>query len=338
MRLTAQEREMLDGKYGEAVRLGLELQLQVGEFFGAESFVPVTSVHLMAEIESMGEAGLQWVEQLADCGQQVCVPTTCNPRSVDFELWARVGQDRAQVELEVRLSWALRRLGVLTVNTCIPYQVFGGPCFGEHIAWGDTGAVIFANSVMGARTNYEGGPAALAAALTGRTPCYGYHLPEHRVGTVLVEVEEQPANQSDWDALGCYVGRLVNNYWEVPVFAGLQVRPIIDQLKRLGACLASFGSLAMFHIVGVTPEAATLDQAFAGRPPRRRLTVSAGALRRTYESFVSEKTEADLVVFSAPQLSVMELRDLAARLDGKKVHPNTRLIVTTSDAYCSIGQ
>ena len=329
---------MLEGKYGEAVQLALEFQLRVGQFFGAEEFVPVTSVHMMAEVESMGEAGLRWVERLADYGQKVCVPTTCNPRSVDFEFWEQVGQDPEHVKLEVRLSRALERLGVLTVNTCIPYQVFGGPCFGEHIAWGDTGAVIFANSVMGARTNYEGGPAALAAGLTGRTPRYGYHLPQHRIGTVLVEVEDQPNLQSDWDALGCYVGRLVNNYWEVPVLSGLKVRPTIDQLKRLGASLASFGSLAMFHLVGVTPEATTVEQAFGGREPRRRLIVPGGALRSTYESFIPEKPEADLVVFSAPQLSVLELRDLAVRLQGKKIHSGTKLIVTTNDAYYSIAR
>lgn len=139
MRLTSQEQEMLEGKHGEAVQLALELQLRAGQFFGAEEFVPVTSVHMMAEVESMGQAGLRWVEQLADYDQKVCVPTTCNPRSVDFEFSEQVGQDPEHVKLEVKLSRALERLGVLTVNTCIPYQVFGGPCFGEHTAWGVPG-------------------------------------------------------------------------------------------------------------------------------------------------------------------------------------------------------
>lgn len=198
--------------------------------------------------------------------------------------------------------------------------------------------MIFANSVMEARTNDEGGPAALAAGLTGRPPRCGYPLPQHRMGTVLVEVEDQPNLQSDWDALGCYVGRLVNNYWEVSVFSGLKVRPTIDQLKRLGASLASFGSLAMFHMVGVTPEAATVDQAFGGRQPARRLIVPDGALKSTYESFIPEQADPDLVVFSAPRLSILELRDLAMRLQGKKVHSGTKLIVTTNDAYYLIAK
>ena len=335
--LSGDEQAMLAGERGEGVRRALELQLEVGRFFGAERLVPVTSVHLMAEIESMGEAGLRWVEALADAGQRVCVPTTCNPRSVDFQLWEQLGQDRRQVELEARLSRALERLGVLVTNTCINYQTFNPPRFGEHLAWGDTGTVIFANSVAGARTNFEGGPVALAAGLTGRTPAYGYHRPEQRRGTALVEVRDQPQTNSDWGALGCWVGRQVSDYWQVPILVGLDVTPTIDQLKQLGACLASYGSLAMFHLVGVTPEARTVEEACGGRAPDKRLVVEPGALEATYRSFEAEKPEADLVVFSAPQLSVLELRTLADHLDGRRVHANTRLLVTTTEASRSVA-
>ncbi|MGH2370053.1 MAG: aconitase X, partial [Chloroflexota bacterium] len=186
MRLTAEEQAMLAGAEGEAVRRALQMQLEVGEFFGAEDFVPVASAHLMAEIESMGEAGLAFVEELAALGAQARVPVTCNPRSVDFQHWRDLGQNERQVELEQRLSRALERMGVLVVDTCINYQTVLPPRFGEHLAWGDTGTVIFANSVAGARSNFEGGPVALAAGITGRVPRYGYHLPEQRLGTALV--------------------------------------------------------------------------------------------------------------------------------------------------------
>jgi predicted aconitase len=336
--LTDEERAMLAGERGEAVRRALELQLEVGRFFRAERLVPVQSVHMMAEIESMGEPGLGWIEALAEAGGRVCVPTTCNPRSVDFELWETLGQERRQVELEERLSRALERLGVLVTNTCINYQTFSPPRFGEHLAWGDTGTVIFANSVAGARTNFEGGPVALAAGLTGRTPAYGYHLPGQRRGTALVEVRDTPRTNSDWGALGCYVGRLVSDYWQVPVLTGLEASaPTIDQLKQLGACLASYGSLAMFHLVGVTPEARTVDEALGGQEPERRLVVERGALEETYRAFVAEKPEADLVVFTAPQLSVLELRGLADRLRGKQVSKGTRLLVTTTEACRSVA-
>jgi predicted aconitase len=337
LQLTAEEASMLAGEQGEAVRRALESQVAVGDFFAADRFVPVASVHLMAEIESMGEAGLRWVEDLAAFGQQARVPATCNPRSVDVQRWEVLGQSRQQVDLELRLSRALERLGVMVVDTCINYQTFNPPRFGEHVAWGDTGTVIFANSVAGARSNFEGGPAAIAAALTGRTPRYGYHIPEQRLGTVLVTVSDQPRTRSDWGALGCYVGRHIGDYWQVPVLTGLESEPTVDQLKHLGACLASYGSLAMFHLVGVTPEARTVDEAFGGREPAGSLDVPPGAIQQTYDSFQPEKPEADLVVFSAPQLSVLELREVASLLRGKQVHSQTRLLVTTNAASCSVA-
>jgi predicted aconitase len=330
MRLTDGERAMLAGERGEAVRRALALQIKVGDFFGAADFVPIDSAHMMAEIESMGEPCLAWVEEMADLGGRAVVPTTSNPRSVDVAMWEALGQDQQQVDLELRLTRALNRLGVLTLDTCINYQTVSPPRFGEHVAWGDTGTVIFANAVAGARSNFEGGPVALAAALTGRTARYGYHLPEQRLGTVLVELREQPAVASDWGALGCWIGGQVSDYWQVPVIAGLEVEPTVDQLKQLGASLASYGSLAMFHLVGVTPEARTVAEAFGGRTPARTLVFEPGSLRAVYESFQPERRRPDLVAFTAPQLSIVELRDLAGLLAGRSVHADVRLLITTN--------
>ncbi|MCC6630237.1 MAG: aconitase X catalytic domain-containing protein [Chloroflexi bacterium] len=330
MRLTPDEEAMLAGAQGEAVRRALQVQREVGEFFGAPDFVPVASAHLMAEIESMGDAGLAFIEEMADLGASVRVPTTCNPRSVDVVRWQAVGQDERQVQLEERLSVALARMGVLIVDTCINYQTIMPPAAGEHLAWGDTGTVIFANSVAGARSNFEGGPVALAAGITGRTPRYGYHLPEQRRGTVLVDVRDQPRTRADWSALGCVVGRLVNDYWQVPVLTGLEARPSVEELKHLGAALASFGSLALFHLVGVTPEAPTVEAACGGVLPQRRLVIEPGAIEAAYRSFAPTSERPDLVVFSAPQLSLLELRDLARALRGRRVHPDVRLIATTN--------
>src|SRR4051794_40410370 len=322
MRLTDREQAMLAGDEGEAVRRALALQIKVGDFFGAADFVPIDSAHMMAEIESMGEPCLAWVEEMADLGGRAIVPTMSNPRSVDTTLWEALGQDEQQVKLELRLTQALRRLGVMTLDTCINYQTVSPPRFGEHVAWGDTGAVIFANGVAGARSNFEGGPVALAAALTGRTARYGYHLPEQRRGTVLVELHDQPASTSDWGALGCWIGRQVSDYWQVPVIAGLEVQPTVDQLKQLGASLASYGSLAMFHLVGVTPEARTVEEALGGQTPVRALTLEPGSLRAVYQTSQPERQRPDVVACTAPQLSIVELRDLAGLLAGRSVHPD----------------
>lgn len=330
LRLTPEEEGIRAGRRGEPARRALETQIAVGEFFGAREMVSVTSAHLTGDPESMGDAGLGFVEDLARQGARFVVPTTTNARNVDFDRYRELGQPEEVAAKERRLRDLVVAMGGIALDSCTNYQSICQPRFGEHLAWGDTGAVIYANAVAGARSNFEGGPASYAAALTGRVPAYGMHLPECRWGTHLVEVQDQPRGESDWGALGVFVGRQLTNYWLVPVFTGVEVAPSGDALKQLGATLASYGSLAMFHIVGVTPEARTREEAFGGRAPRGRIVVEPGALDRTYRSFAPEKEKADLVVFGTPHLSLFEVRHLAELLRGKRVHPDTMLLLTTN--------
>lgn len=332
MRLTDRELRMRDGGAGEAVRWAIEQQIAVGEFFGAERFVPVSSVHMMGDTEVMGEAGLVFVEGLVGRGARFVVPVTTNARCVDFERAALMRQRPELVRREGRLVGQLRTLGAMLVDTCINYQTVYQPQRGEHLAWGDTGTVIWANSVVGARTNYEAGPAAVAAGLTGLVPAYGYHLDGQRIGGLRVEVRCEPRDWADWGALGGIVGRRTLDYWTVPVVTGLRNVPGGDDLKHFGAALASHGSCAMYHMVGVTPEARDEGEAFRGRTPAASVVVDEGALRAFYDSYPAERTEVDVVVFSGPQLSLLELRRIAELLGGRKVHPNTALIVTTNFA------
>jgi hypothetical protein len=330
LRLTAEEEAILAGRWGEPARRALAMQVATGEFFDAERMVRVASAHLTGDPESMGEAGLAYVEDLARQGARFVVPTTTNSRNVDFALYRQLGQPEAVAGRERRLRALVVEMGAIPLDSCTNYQSICQPRFGEHLAWGDTGTVIWANAVAGARSNFEGGPASYAAAITGRAPAYGMHLAEHRRGTHLVEVGDQPRSPSDWGALGCLVGRRLTNYWLVPVFSGLEVEPTADGLKQLGATLASYGSLAMFHLIGMTPEARTLGEAFGGRPPRGRIVVEPGDLDRTYRSFVPEREAVDLVVFGTPHLSIFEVRSLAGLLEGKRVEPRTLLLLTTS--------
>jgi predicted aconitase len=234
---------------------------------------------------------------------------------------------------------ALKQIGAMQTDTCINYQTVYQPHFGEHVAWGDTGTVIYANSVLGARSNFESGPAAFAAGITGRTPAYGFHLDEQRRGTVLVELTAQLDDLADWGALGAAVGRWCNDYWQVPVVDGAQRLEITpDRLKHLGASLASYGSLAMFHMVGVTPEAPTRAAAFGGNKPTRMLQVDDRAIAAVYDSCPADKSEIDLVVLTGPQLSLFELQLVAELLAGRKVHDNTQLIVTTNRQNCEAAR
>lgn len=321
---------MLAGDGGEPVRRALEMQVEVGRFFGARRMVPVASAHAAGDAWIMGDAGLSYLEQAAEQGARFRIPITYNPCSVDFENWQRFGQPAEHVEKERRVGAALQQMGMVMSMTCINYQSVSPPRFGEHLAWGDTGTVIFANSVVGARSNYEGGPAAVSAGLTGRVPEYGFHLAEQRRGTLLVELRFQPRDWADWGALGCWLGRRITNYWEVPVIVGEGLAPGVDDLKHLGASLASYGSFAMFHLVGITPEAPSAEAALGGRPPAQKLVVTSEGLEEVYASFQPAGSHADLVVFSAPQLGIHEIQRIARWLEGRRVHPQTQLILTMS--------
>jgi len=329
--LTDEEEAMYGGAQGPAVQWAIDQQISVGRAFGASRLVPVNRAHMMGDMEVLGESGFQFLKSLHGQQAKVRVPTTTNARCVDFAFAERLRQDPAMVAREADLRRTLAGMGVMLTDTCINYQTIDQPHFGQHVAWGDTGTVIYANSVYGARTNFESGPAALAAGLTGRTPEYGFHKPENRIGTLVVEVTAKLDDLADWGALGAVVGRQVNDYWQVPVFVGIDGPVSSDALKHLGASLASYGSLAMFHIVGVTPEAPDLETACGGGLPDRVVVADDAAIQAVFDSYpMVVDGPFDLVVLTGPQLSLFELERTADLLTGERVHPETTLIVTTN--------
>ena len=338
MRLTAEEQAMLEGARGAAAGEALAYQVRVGEFFGAERFVPITNAHMMGDIEVMGDGGFAYLAALAEKRARCAVPITTNARCVDFAFAERLGQDPAEVAKERRIIDHLRAMDVLTTDTCINYQTLYQPHLGEHVAWGDTGTVIYANSVFGARTNFESGPAALAAALTGRTPEYGFHLDRHRRGTLVVKLEARLDDLADWGAVGKLVGEPHQSYYAVPVFVGVNRAPTADELKHLGCALASYGSMGMFHMVGVTPEAPSLEAALGGNAPTRTMTIGDADVGRVYAGYDLKDRRGNLVVFSGPQQSLFEMKSLAGRFAGRTVHPGTQVFVTTSNGVKSAAR
>jgi predicted aconitase len=324
VKLTAEEQAMLAGSRGEAARRALEYQVEVGRFWGAQRLVPVTNVHMMGDIEVMGDGGLEYLR--AQDGR-CTVPTTTNARCVDFAHCERLGQERGEVAKERELIQCLRRMDVVTTDTCINYQTVYQPHLGEHVAWGDTGTVIYANSVFGARSNFESGPAALAAAITGRTPEYGFHLERHRKGTFAVELKAKLDDLADWGAVGKIVGEAHQDYFAVPVFHGYHRIPTADELKHLGAALASYGSMGMFHFVGVTPEAPGDVSGFS-----ERLVIDQEKITSVYQKYSLGNADARLVVFSGPQQSLLEMKCLASLFQGKKVKAGSSCFVTTNNA------
>jgi len=322
---------MLAGEQGSLRQWAIRHQIAVGDFFDAEDFVPISQAHIMADTESLGDSGVAWLEELvARPGARLAVPTITDPRGLDLATYKRLRQTEAMASLEVRASKAFEALGVLMTNTCINYQTVLPAVRGEHLAMGDTGVTIYVNSVMGAHSNFEGGPSALAAGLTGRTPRYGYHLPRHRRGTRHFALKQRPRDLADWGALGGIVGRIANSYWEVPVISGLDAAPTSDELKHLGTAMASFGSVALFHVPGITPEAQTVADAFHGAAAPPPVTIGADDFAAFYKDYAQPGEKVDVVVFGAPQLSIVEMQQLAGLLDGRTVHDGTTLLVTTS--------
>lgn len=312
MRLNTEEKAMLAGELGSVAQIAIKHQIAVGDFFGAEDFVPVTQAHIMCDTESLGQAGVRWLEELGDAKDgsgRVRIPTITDPRGTDFTHADDLGQRSWMLDLEQRAIDALVKLGVSMTDTCINYQTVLAATRGEHVAFGDTGVVIYSNSVNGARSNFEGGPSALSAGLTGRTPRYGFHLDAQRQATLRIRVDFTPESLNDWGALGGVVGRMAGNYWQVPVIEGIDRAPTSDELKHFGAAMASFGSSALFHMVGITPEASRLEDVGGDRITtiHRIGRTEIDSLTRSY---AAEK-DVDVVVFSAPQLSLYELRALA---------------------------
>lgn len=326
MKLNDEEQAMLAGEMGEPVRWAIDHQVKVGRMFDAEDLVPVSQSHMMADPESVGEAGVAFLERLAEAGAQVAIPMITDPRGVDLDYYRPLGQTEEMADIDRRTIDACQAMGILMTNTCINYQTVMSPVIGDHVAFGDTGVVIYTNSVCGARSNYEGGPSALAAGLTGRTPRYGLHLDCHRRATRRFVVDVPPTELTDWGVLGAVIGRHAGSYWEVPVIEGIDSAPTSDDLKHFGAAMASYGSIPLFHMVGVTPEAPSLAAVGGESLPAEHVTAEDIAALRA--PFGSKGDKVDVVVFAAPQLSLVEMQQLSRCAAGQQF--NTPVIVCTS--------
>ncbi len=321
---------MLEGQRGPAFRKAMEILCRLGEIYGAERMVPVSSVHMPgSSVIVAGEAGTRFVEETAARGGVFGVYTTLNPAAGDLERWSTLGFPPDVMANQQRLTAAYRRMGAVACHTCTPYLLGQLPRLGEHVAWGESSAVAFANSVLGARTNREGGPSALASALTGCAPAYGLHLDENRRGQVLVRVGCELRTTTDYGRLGYLVGRECQD--RIPVFTGIPASATLDELKMLGAALASSGSVALFHVAGVTPEALTAEAAFGGRGPEQSLDVTESDLAAGSASLNRARGEPlGLVAIGCPHASVQEIREVAARLKGSRLHDSLHLWVMTA--------
>ncbi len=330
MKLNDFEQAMHDGRHGRAAQWAIEYQQRVGAFFDAEDFVDIRLIHISTDRETIGPSGLAFIEELAALPPAERRPrafATADFRGFDAETFRFLlpGRDlTAQSDEVVR---ALRKLGIATAHAYVNDHSVTAPSFGESCGYSGTPSVVYMNSLVGARCNFEAGPSSLAAFFTGRVPRYGFHLDAHRRATDAFRLNFRPQDVSAWGAVGAIIGRRLNSYWRVPAIDIPGTRPTTLELNHLGLCLASYGSHAMFHITGVTPEAPDWPTAFGAPPPPEIIT------RADLDAFFAEWAgtgeQLDVVPLSTPQLTITEVIQIAEWLQGCKVHPNTTLLVYT---------
>jgi predicted aconitase len=321
MYLTRNEEKMLDGEEGYAVKKSMEILVALGNIYGAEKLIEVGSVQVAGvSYHNLGDAGLEFLNELAKDGK-VKVLTTLNPAGMDLEDWRKLGIAEEFARKQNLVIDAFRKMGILISCTCTPYLIGNLPRYGEHIAWSESSAVTFANSVIGAKTNREGGPSALAAAFVGKTPYYGLHLDENRVPDTHVEVKAKLTKFSDWGALGYCVGKQVQN--KIPYITGIKDANV-DELKTFCASVVTFGSKPLFYMEGITPASEKY------KPPKEKIILEDGDIREAYEAINDDAEDIDFVCIGCPHASIKEIAKIADLLKNKTVSPKTEFWVATS--------
>src|SRR3989339_692683 len=321
MQLTKEEERMLAGEEGYAARKSMEILAALGDIYGADQLIKVGSVQVAGvSYHNLGDAGLEFLNDLARDGK-VKVLTTLNPAGMDLENWRQLGISPEFAAKQNLVIDAFRRMGILISCTCTPYLIGNLPHYGEHIAWSESSAVTFANSVIGARTNREGGPSALAAAFVGKTPRYGLHLDEKRFPNIHVQVKTTLTKLSDWGALGYAIGKKAEN--KIPYITGIREAEL-DELKTFCASVVTYGAQPLFYMHGITPGAEHMSV------PRDSVTIEVRDLKEAYDNINDEVTDIELVCVGCPHCSIKEIAQIAELLEGKKVAETTEFWVATS--------
>ena len=330
--LTKYDQSLLAGEQGHAAKMALSILVKMLPVFGTDRFLDISGAHIDSSL-FQGDATLEYAEKLVSLGAKVSVPTTLNVGGVDIHGWRDWSVPVEWAEKSHRQMQAYQKMGCVPTWTCAPYQTSHKPTFGQQVAWGESNAIIFANSVIGARTERYPDLLDICAGITGRAPAAGLHLTEHRAGQVLIQLIDIPSaiQESDtfYPVLGHYIGSICQG--RIPVIEHLEATPNEDQLKALGAAMASSGAVAMFHLIGCTPEAPTRAAAFQNREPEVTVKVTKDILRTAFcELTTTTSTSLDLVVLGSPHFSFDEIKQLAPLLQGKSRHPNVQFLVTTN--------
>ncbi len=346
MQLTDSDKAFLDGRRGKAQQKAMELLVRYADALGAERFVDTRNVcgvpgsanpFLQNYYKDKGTSERDAIFSFFDLdadelveAPQALVSTCCLQGGADPDHWETLGTKPQVFDIYKDREQFARDHGVTILKTCTPYLAGNTPAFGEHCAWMESSAVVYCNSVLGARTNTEGRESTSAAMLTGRIPDWGFHRDEGRRASHCIDVEVPVESMMDWGMLGYFVGDVVQEH--VPVLTGKYSRPDVVRHKHFGAAAASSGGVELYHIVGVTPEAPTLEAAFGGNAPMATFKYGAAERRRTYEAInaSARDTDVDYVMLGCPHAALEQIEEAARLLEGRRVSANSALWIFTS--------
>lgn len=318
MYLTRDEERIYDGELGWAYQVAIRILVKLGDLYGAERLIPIESAHISGvSYKTIGDTPIEFLRALAESGAKTSIRATTNPSGVDptNDLFKTLSKEIIERQLEITSLYG--RMGFDLTLTCTPYYL-KRPASGSHLSWAESSAVIYANSLLNAWTNREGGPSALASALIGKTPNYGLHRPENRLATVMVKVETELRSEADYGALGIYLGRILGD--RIPVICGRVSRSEYC-LKQLGAAMATSGMVSMFYLEGGWGSPETIEE---------KILVDERSIKASYESLISASERPDLVFIGCPHCSPDELKTIAGYLRGKRVQRGIKLWVCTS--------
>ena len=339
LNLSTKDHDLLRGDHGPAAKMAMAIVVRMAEVAGATELLNITGAHIDSTVY-IGDAGLEFAERLASLGAKVWVPTTLNVSGLDEHRWHEWAVPNDWARQAHRQMVAYQSMGTIPTWTCAPYQTEMRPAFGQQIAWGESNAIAFANSVLGARTERYPDLFDICCAITGRSPAIGLHLTKNRAGGLLFRLIDIPPHLQHSDDFYPVLGNLIGkaSLDKIPVIDGMIVKPDEDQLKAFCAAAASSGGVAMFHMVGITPEAPTLEQAFHGKAPVETIDITMDLLRESRRALThTESTKLHMVVLGSPHFSLAEYKRLAPLLEGKRKHPDVKFLVTSSRAMTQLA-
>lgn len=318
MHLTREEEKIYEGELGWAYQVSMRILVKLGDLYGADKLIPIESAHISGvSYKTIGDAAIDFLEALAGSNVKASVMATTNPSGIDYKNAIFTSLSSDIIEKQKRIINLYAKMGIKTSLTCTPYYIEAPRC-GAHLSWAESSAVVYANSIIGAWTNREGGPSALASALIGKTPNYGLHKPENRRATVLVKVEAELKDESDYGALGIYLGKILGD--KIPLIHGL---PSIEErcLKQMGAAMATSGMVSMFYLK---------ENGVRQVREMEIINVEDGNLREAREGLSFSPEKPDLIFIGCPHCSLSELKQIAETIKGKKIREDVKLWVCAS--------